>query len=809
MASLPWWGDEGEEPPEQHEPGDGCVDRSSCLLHQKLQLLDLCVRERRKQEEAQRRKEAEARRRRLSLGLGAEQEPGQEQEQAAPPLSSSFATPPQSLGRLTSGRPGQGAGQGQGEDEEPEPEFFDTRESSTLAPPDEAAVAVAAAATTTTTPPSAPARVPRSPSPLPSPSPTPPPTEREGALELVVVDELEPEDEVAPGASTAVDAEAGAIAGAPAAATSVSPSPNLLWMLAGGDAVVMRPQLQRRCPLTEDGARQRQQLLQQAWAAGETAGGSGSAAVAVAQLAMPELLSDMEAFKAANPGCVLADFARWRCPGDWRPWTGQATATRQAMAEDEKGEDEEEEEEEPAATRLAWRGQGRVDPCFFKREEVGALGPAAVRALWLRARPVPAARQRPLLAAAREGEAVLHYLETISPAHVLCQTLAAAFHAAYFCLAQAQTPAAALPGTQAALRALSGLLDEALGRLHEEQLAAETVLGAGPGAGAGAGGSQGQGQAAMATAAAATQAVSQGCLAACEGVCAAVAALEDRLRRGTSLLHKLPNQERLAEALLPLLPSSSASAASAAAVTTASVPLVDEDERAAVLRLFTGGVGPGLVGSGQPSTTAALLSSSDSDEEEEEVEDGKGGKGKGVDGARGSLPGRRKGAKAKKGKEKGKGTAEEEEEGDEDELLHAYEEVMARRRAAAEKASSKGTEQADTGANDAASSSTAMVGDKEEGRGEDSTPSPSSSSASGLDSAPATEASSPPPPPVLPPPDTRTYVLRCQAPQPFFHPAFSAFAAAASPVVTSRLHATVDRHDDSIRLALALAESEL
>jgi hypothetical protein len=26
---------------------------------------------------------------------------------------------------------------------------------------------------------------------------------------------------------------------------------------------------------------------------------------------------DMEAFKAANPGCVLGDFIRWHSPKDW------------------------------------------------------------------------------------------------------------------------------------------------------------------------------------------------------------------------------------------------------------------------------------------------------------------------------------------------------------------------------------------------------------------------------------------------------------------------------------------------------------
>ena len=34
------------------------------------------------------------------------------------------------------------------------------------------------------------------------------------------------------------------------------------------------------------------------------------------------LLSDMCAFKAANPGCCLVDFVRWHSPRDWLP-TGE------------------------------------------------------------------------------------------------------------------------------------------------------------------------------------------------------------------------------------------------------------------------------------------------------------------------------------------------------------------------------------------------------------------------------------------------------------------------------------------------------
>ena len=41
-----------------------------------------------------------------------------------------------------------------------------------------------------------------------------------------------------------------------------------------------------------------------------------------ARLQSAQLLSDMESFKAANPGCVLADFVRWHSPRDWEEGTG-------------------------------------------------------------------------------------------------------------------------------------------------------------------------------------------------------------------------------------------------------------------------------------------------------------------------------------------------------------------------------------------------------------------------------------------------------------------------------------------------------
>ncbi len=41
------------------------------------------------------------------------------------------------------------------------------------------------------------------------------------------------------------------------------------------------------------------------------------AAMLRAKIQSASLLSDMQAFKAANPNCILEDFVRWYSPRDW------------------------------------------------------------------------------------------------------------------------------------------------------------------------------------------------------------------------------------------------------------------------------------------------------------------------------------------------------------------------------------------------------------------------------------------------------------------------------------------------------------
>ncbi len=42
-----------------------------------------------------------------------------------------------------------------------------------------------------------------------------------------------------------------------------------------------------------------------------------------AKMQSASLLSDMESFKAANPGAVLGDFVRWHSPRDWEEGDGE------------------------------------------------------------------------------------------------------------------------------------------------------------------------------------------------------------------------------------------------------------------------------------------------------------------------------------------------------------------------------------------------------------------------------------------------------------------------------------------------------
>lgn len=115
-----------------------------------------------------------------------------------------------------------------------------------------------------------------------------------------------------------------------------------------------------------------------------------------ARMMSASLLSDMESFKAANPGAILEDFIRWYSPRDW-------------IEEDEV--DEYGQKKGSLSTRMQIKGNMWLD-------------------VWEAAKPVPARRQKQLFDDTREAEKVLHFLESQKPSAVAQLLLPALTHAA-------------------------------------------------------------------------------------------------------------------------------------------------------------------------------------------------------------------------------------------------------------------------------------------------------------------------------------------------------------------------------------------
>ncbi|KAI8802194.1 Rab3 GTPase-activating protein catalytic subunit-domain-containing protein [Cladochytrium replicatum] len=139
--------------------------------------------------------------------------------------------------------------------------------------------------------------------------------------------------------------------------------------------------------MTEDMIREQELIF-------ERLGTSAEAARARARMQSAHLKSDMEAFKAANPGCCLEDFVRWHSPRDWVP--------------DEEGAETEAAGENPVYVK------GQLSA---RMREPGNLW----EELWKSTRPVPVSRQKSLFDHSKEAEKVLRYLErtTAQEAYVM------------------------------------------------------------------------------------------------------------------------------------------------------------------------------------------------------------------------------------------------------------------------------------------------------------------------------------------------------------------------------------------------------
>nr|XP_046232617.1 rab3 GTPase-activating protein catalytic subunit isoform X3 [Scatophagus argus] len=151
------------------------------------------------------------------------------------------------------------------------------------------------------------------------------------------------------------------------------------------------PVTQEPAPMTEDLLEEQSEVLAKL-------GTSAEGTHLRARMQSACLLSDMESFKAANPGCVLEDFVRWYSPRDY-------------IKEEEVDE----------------RGNRVMKGELSARMKIP--GNMWVEA-WETARAIPARRQRRLFDDTKEAEKVLHYLAMQKPADLARHLLPCILHAA-------------------------------------------------------------------------------------------------------------------------------------------------------------------------------------------------------------------------------------------------------------------------------------------------------------------------------------------------------------------------------------------
>ncbi|XXG46851.1 hypothetical protein AAC387_Pa02g1589 [Persea americana] len=142
------------------------------------------------------------------------------------------------------------------------------------------------------------------------------------------------------------------------------------------------------CPVTQEGPILTEDLIRETE---EFVLRTGSVGAGCSQL-----LSDMQAFKAANPGCILEDFIRWHSPPDW---TGADSCNDTKDSLD--GED------------TSFR-RGQLSTRMQKEGNLWCE-------LWETAKPLPAVRQAPLFDEDLAVESILNVFENISPSDLFRQ----------------------------------------------------------------------------------------------------------------------------------------------------------------------------------------------------------------------------------------------------------------------------------------------------------------------------------------------------------------------------------------------------
>ncbi|KAK3707091.1 hypothetical protein QZH41_004162 [Actinostola sp. cb2023] len=172
----------------------------------------------------------------------------------------------------------------------------------------------------------------------------------------------------------------------------------------------LRDLLQEPAPMTEDMLQEHAEVLTQL---GTTQEGTRVRA----QMQSASLLSDMEAFKAANPGCLLEDFVRWYSPNDWIP--GKETREEE---EELNNLEQSRKQRTPEEDTNASEEDGWDDEMEVTEEELEEVDKSAAVELMHEAK----AGHVPELTARSK---VLHFLAALKPAEVAFHLFPVLLHA--------------------------------------------------------------------------------------------------------------------------------------------------------------------------------------------------------------------------------------------------------------------------------------------------------------------------------------------------------------------------------------------
>ncbi len=285
------------------------------------------------------------------------------------------------------------------------------------------------------------------------------------------------------------------------------------------------PYLQRPLPLTDDIALQRRVMLTKSKSAREKKGALKGRLELAQRFQRPKLLSDMSAFKAANPKCTLDDFTKWY---------GNPGSPFDDYNEEEKknGESYVNNAYKESAAKKLDRASEAMRVLMSTRDFWGQC--------WEESTPVPASEQQPLFDHVSTVEMIIDYLEQLHPANLMNQVMAVNLSSAYFALASSAKATTKVGIVQLSLKRLRQKIEKALKVLSHDSLGNLSQMNDNMRSGRTVGTST------------VTSSVfaSEKAITACEEVCNALSVTETMIARATSLLHKFPNQYKLVSDLL-------------------------------------------------------------------------------------------------------------------------------------------------------------------------------------------------------------------------------------------------------------------